>query len=336
LLLAYHLTNHYQIVHVHNMPDLLVFAALVPRLFGAKLVLHFHDLMPEVYVSKNGIDGGSAIVRLLRLQERLAAFFAHTVITANAAFKARLVERGVPASKITVVNNYPDPRVFSPQRHPKHSDGHGTPFTLLYPGGIVPRYGLNTAVRALPQLSTKIRQLRLIIVGPPTEHARELANLARALKVSAFIQIRPSVASDAVAQLMAEADVGIYPALPDVHMNIATPTKVLEYAAMGLPIIASRLPAVTNLFPDSAVLFFEAGDVDQFAACVLELYANPTRRKDLAENAAALLAAAYTWNSESRAYFHCLNQLLPSHIGPLVAKDSSVQPWRMSETAQDA
>jgi len=51
-LLALFARNRYQIIHVHNMPDFLIFTALVPKLFGAKLILDIHDPMPEFYLSK--------------------------------------------------------------------------------------------------------------------------------------------------------------------------------------------------------------------------------------------------------------------------------------------
>ena len=49
IILAYRtLWRRYDIVHVHNMPDFLVFSALVPKLFGSKVLLDLHDPMPEL------------------------------------------------------------------------------------------------------------------------------------------------------------------------------------------------------------------------------------------------------------------------------------------------
>ncbi len=51
LVLTYR-ARRYDVVHVHNMPDFLVFAAFWPRAFARKVVLDVHDLMPEAYCSK--------------------------------------------------------------------------------------------------------------------------------------------------------------------------------------------------------------------------------------------------------------------------------------------
>jgi len=309
-LLVLYIKNRYQIIHVHNMPDFLVFTALIPRLLGAQLVLDIHDPMPEVYMSKYQCQTDNLIIRLIELQERLSGMFACTIITANSSFKNNLVRRGVPVDKITVVNNVPDARVFNRDKY--HPGGHCASgyFTLIYPGTIAPRYGLDVPIRALPQLVTQIPRLRLVIIGPPTEHAKELAALAEHLKVSSYVEFRPPVPTEEVPHQIAYADVGIYTAIPDPHMSIATPTKVLEYAVMGIPIIAPRLEVLEALFLDSAIMFFEPGNVGQFACCVLELFSNPSRRAELVQKADSSYVRTVSWSYERRMYFNVLNRLL--------------------------
>ncbi len=69
-------------VHVHNMPDFLVFAALIPRLFGKKLVLDIHDSMLETYQGKFG-RLNPLLTALLILEERASAAFCHSIICVN-------------------------------------------------------------------------------------------------------------------------------------------------------------------------------------------------------------------------------------------------------------
>ena len=309
-LLALHIKNRYQVIHVHNMPDFLAFVALIPRILGAKLILDVHDPMPEFYMSKYQRQTESALVRLVRVQEKLSSMLAHAVITANSNFKNRLVKRGIPADKITVVRNVPDPKVFDRSRYKKECRSKSKYFTLIYPGTIAPRYGLDVAILALPQLMTKIPQLRLVIIGPESEHGNELATLAEQLGVSSFVQFKPAIPPEEVPKQIIRAHVGIYPALPDPHMSIATPSKVLDYAVMGIPIIASRLKVLEDLLADSAIMFFEPGNVDQFARCVLELFDSPARRDELVRNADNTFVRTLSWSDERRAYFNLLNRLL--------------------------
>ena len=307
-----HLTRHYAVVHVHNMPDFFVLAAIIPRLFGAKVILDIHDPMPEFYQSKYGRQSHMLGVRLLRWQERLSAALAHFVITANENFRGNLIARGIAAEKIAVVNNVADPRWFDRSRFPLSRRQPHTRFTLIYPGTIAPRYGLEVVVRALPLLIADI-PLRLLLIGPHTPHVDELVALANQLGVAGCVEVKGVIPVHEVPQHIAEADVGIYPALPDPHMSIATPTKVLEYAVMGIPTVASRLKIVEDMFGESAVQFFEPGNVEQFAACVRELYYNPAHREALVRNADHVFVRTHKWENERHVYFSVMNSLLGVH-----------------------
>jgi len=309
-LLTLYIQNHYQVIHVHNMPDFLAFTALIPGTLGAKLILDIRDPMPEIYMSKREHLTNALVVKLMQVQEKLSSLLADAIIAANSNFKDNLVERGIPAHKITIVNYVPDPKVFDRGGFKEERRNQDRHFTLIYPGTIAPRYGLDVAIRALPLLVTKIPQIRLMIIGPQTEHVGELAALAQQLGVSFFVQFKPVIPVDEVSGQIGQADVGIYPALPDPHMDIATPMKVLEYAVMGIPIIASRLKILEDLFTDSALMLFDPGNVDQFARCVLELFRNPARREQLVRNADSVFVRPHSWSNERRAYFDLLDRLL--------------------------
>jgi glycosyltransferase involved in cell wall biosynthesis len=319
-LLRLQIRNRYDLIHIHNMPDFLVFTGLLPKLLGAKIILDIHDPMPEFYRSKFDAGAGSSIVSLLKLQERVSASIAHAVIAANANFRRNLIRRGVPASKITVINNVADAKIFNRALYNQLQHPRCGRFTLIYPGTIAPRYNLDTAIRALPLLLPAIPHVRLLVIGPQVDHVDELTALAAELGVLQAVEFRPSLPVHEVAQAMACADVGIYTAQPGPHMSIATPTKVLEYAAMGLPIVASRLAVLEEFFPESAIRFFEPGNVTHFAQAVLELYAEPGRRHELVEHADHHFVRKFSWESEQAKYLKLLQQLLPTKMAQPVVK----------------
>jgi glycosyltransferase involved in cell wall biosynthesis len=146
-----HFRGRLDVVHIHNMPDILVLAAIVPRLLGSKLLLDIHDPMPELYMSRNH-DSRSALVRALRFQERISCWLADRVITVNDTMRETLAAKGVSGDKIFIVHNFPDRSHFPiadlPNRWPKAPDN----LVLLYCGMVTEHYNLGLAVRAMAVL----------------------------------------------------------------------------------------------------------------------------------------------------------------------------------------
>jgi len=301
--------NHYDVIHFHNMPDFLVFTGLIPKIFGAKIILDIHDPLPEMYMSKFPSKENSIAMKLIRLEERLSAAFSHWVITANTHFKDNLIKRGIPARKITTINNYPDTDIFQFSKRPAEGSVHHDQFTLIFPGTIAPRYGLEVAINAMPTLIREIPNIHLLIIGRLFEHAASLISLAESLGVTHYVEFRPGIPNKKIPELLLQADVGIYPALPDRHMSIAIPGKLLEFAIMGLPIISSRLQIVEEMFDDTAVMFFEPGNAEEFAQCVKALYEDEALRKRMVQRADETLAQKHSLDHEVRKYLSLLNNL---------------------------
>jgi glycosyltransferase involved in cell wall biosynthesis len=306
-----HLRNHYDVIHVHNIPDFFVFTAILPKLLGARIILDIHDPMPELYLSKFGGHVNGFISRVIQLQEKISCSMANSVITANSNFKANLVKRGIPPGKISVVNNVPNSLLFNRNAYINQRHSKKESFTLIYPGTLAPRYGLEISIKALVELIPKIPQICLVVIGGYSSYQETLVQLANQLGVISHVQFNPIVPVEEVPYILAGADVGIYPALCSPHMNIATPTKVLEYAYMGIPIIASRLKILEDLFGDSAIKYFEPGNSKQFAECVLELFETPALREELVRNADREYIQKNSWENEFNVYLNTINQLLP-------------------------
>jgi glycosyltransferase involved in cell wall biosynthesis len=325
LLLGFLLTRmfikeHYDVIHVHNMPDFLVFSSLIPKMFGAKIILDIHDPMPEVYLSKFPKANNDFGVKLIRLEEKVSTRFADAVITANSHFRKNLITRGVQSSKITVVHNFPDPNIFSRLAYSSTKEKKREHFTLIFPGTIAPRYGLEVAIRAMPQIKSKIKNVKLLIIGQEDGYAKSLVSLANQLGVASVVEFRPAVRLEAIPKLLAQADIGIYPALPDPHMRIAVPGKLLEFAAMGIPVLSSRLEIVEEIFGDTAAVLFEPGNSNQFAKSVIKLYKNPRLREKLIHNADRTILQKRSWEQEFIAYLNVLARLLPEEIKTIDTK----------------
>src|SRR5215211_3112164 len=79
-----HLSSHFDVVEVDNMPDLLVFSALIPKLTGARVILYIADPMADLMVRSKGLSPRHPLVRMLAWLELVCAAFADKVIVPNA------------------------------------------------------------------------------------------------------------------------------------------------------------------------------------------------------------------------------------------------------------
>src|SRR5208282_2958080 len=127
-----HRCERYDLIHVHNIPDFLVFAAWYPKLTGAKVILDIHDIVPEFFASKFGVTDRSGLVRALKLVEKFSAAFANHVILANHLWLAKYASRSSRKDRCSVFLNHVDSRVFPPRPGPP---ANGKP-VILFPGGL--------------------------------------------------------------------------------------------------------------------------------------------------------------------------------------------------------
>lgn len=302
-----HLRKPYDIVQAHTMPDFLMFTALVPKILGAKLVLDIHDLMPELYVSKYGSSRSTWMFAFFRWIEKRSVAFADRAIAVHRPHLDVLVEHGNPRAKFSVLLNVPDHRVFTRQARIKP---RGDDFILLYHGTIPRRAGLHVALRALVRVREEIPNVRFRILGRG-ESMEELRVLAAQLNVSDIVDWIPTVPIEELPAIIKEADIGIVPYTADAFTRYVLPTKLLEYVAIGVPTVVSRLASVEAYFDSSMVAYFEPGNDVELAEQILNLYRNPELGARLASRAFDF-TNTYNWAQQRQVYFGLIDSLLPA------------------------
>lgn len=305
-----HLRRHYQIIQVHNMPDILVFSALLPRLTGARLLLDLHDPMPEVYMSKYQVAENHWVIRLLRLMEGLSVRMADAVITPNSAFRDLFVSRGCSPSKIRVVMNSADERFFKiPQPSPASISDvqRNGSFVLMYHGTLTRRYGIDKALQAIAAVRGQIPRLSFQVYGEG-EYVPHFLKAVEALRLQDVVRYHGNVALETIAQVIPQIDVGLIPNEPSRLWDLAVPTRVFEYLAMGKPAIAPRTQGILDYFDDESLCFFESGNAASLAQAIWSLYRDPERRRRLAEKGTAV-CKQYDWLRQSPAFVALVRSL---------------------------
>jgi glycosyltransferase involved in cell wall biosynthesis len=300
-----HLKRRYDVVEVHTMPDFLVFAAAIPKLFGAKVLLDVHDLSPEMYQSKFGLARSHWFIRLLKWIERRSVSFADRAIAVHEPHLEVLARHGNPKDKFDVLLNVADPRLFFPRTT---EPAPGAPFKLVYHGTIARRHGLDVAVRAVNLARGEIDRMEFAIIGVGDDVPR-IERLVAELGLEDVVRLSKGVVPlDTLVPLVADAHVGVVPIRNDDFTKYMLPVKLLEYVALGIPVACSDTETIRAYFDAGMLAFFRPGDERDLAERLVELYRHPERRRALAEQANTF-NERFSWDSQKQKYYEVIDSL---------------------------
>jgi glycosyltransferase involved in cell wall biosynthesis len=301
-----HLRHRYDAVHVHNVPDFLVFTAWLPKLTGAKIILDIHDLVPEFYASKFRVPDTAPAVKMLARVERASAGFSDHVIISNHLWHKLFVQRSVHEGKCSVFINRVDSKVFY-RRDRLRNDGR---LIIMFPGGLQWHQGLDIAIRAFAQLPEKLPTAEFHIYGDGNMKD-ELLALARELRLTDKVRFFDPLPAVQIAQVMSDADLGVVPKRADSFGNEAYSTKIMEFMSVGVPVIVSKTTIDQYYFNDSVVRFFESGNVDALAAAMIEVLTNPSLRQNMVARASEY-AVQNSWEVRKADYLQLVDSLCSS------------------------
>ena len=292
------LSKRYDLIYVHNMPDFLVFCALVPKLLGARVILDQHDPMPELMQTIFNKGEESFPVRILKMLEKVSLAFATKVITVNIACQKIFSRRSCKAEKIGVVMNAPDESIFPyrpadsyPVRDAK------SPFVIMYHGSLVERNGLGLAVDALALLKDSVPNAELRVFGKKTAYLDEVMAKASEMGLDEKVQYMGPRPVNKLAGEIENCDLGVIPNPLNTFTEINTPTRIFEYLALGKPVVAPSTSGIRDYFEPGTLFFFEPGNARDLAARVSEVAADRVEANRVAAKGQAVYQA-HCWQQE--------------------------------------
>ena len=301
--------ERYDLVHVHSVPDFEVFAAVVPKLTGSKIILDIHDLVPEFYLSKFKGTERSLTFRLLTTVERVSARFSDHVIAANHIWEKRLQERSVKQSKCTTILNFPDTEIFQ-ARGRTRTDNR---FVILYPGTLNYHQGIDIAIRALALIRDQVPQAEFHIYGSG-EQLNPLKALVEDLGLEKRVFLMGTKPLHEISSVIENADLGVVPKRSNSFGNEAFSTKILEFMSLGVPVVVPDTAIDSYYFNNSVVKFFHANDEKSLADAILLMIKNPELRQKFSRDAAEFVLK-YSWDMNKDTYLNLVDSLVQSSNG---------------------
>lgn len=293
-------TRRYDLVYVHNMPDILVLSALLPKALGAKVILDLHDPMPELMMTIFKLDKDSLSVRLLQQIEKWSIARANSVVTVSITFKRVFSARSCRPEKVEVVMNSPDGEIFrfrEPSLQVTAKGDSRKPFVIMYHGSLVERNGLDLAVEALAYVRQTVPGAELRIYGSPTPFLDRVMSMAKDKGLREVVHfLGPRQLEDLVGEIEG-CDVGIIPNHRNSFTDINTPTRIFEYLALGKPAIVPSTSGIRDYFSKESLVFFESGNAVDMARSIAYVSSHPVEVTEIVRRGQEVYQQHY-WQKE--------------------------------------
>jgi glycosyltransferase involved in cell wall biosynthesis len=302
-----HGRRRYRLVQVATLPDFLAFVAAPLKLSGVPLLLDLHEDMPEFFRDRFAHPALQPLLPAIRGAAKASAWVADELITVHEPLRELSIARGVPPDKISVVMNSADADLFDAARHPRRPFMEDGELRLIHHSNLQRIYGLEVLIDAVALIGPDL-PIRADIYGDGPLRSQLEAAVERT-GTADRVHLNGPVPIDELPALIAAADVSVIPSLPEPYMHYSLSTKLLEYAALGMPIVASDLRTIRAHFTDAAIHYVPGGDPEALAGAFRSVAADPVGTARLGAEARRQ-EAQYEWAEQARRYVAIVERLL--------------------------
>jgi glycosyltransferase involved in cell wall biosynthesis len=303
------MTEGFDVIHAHNPPDTLFIVGVVHRIFGKRFVFDHHDLSPELYLSRYRTNNGGMVARILQVLERCSLKLASVVIVTNASYRdIDITRHRISADKVFIVRNGPDlkrVRLVEPDVELRR-----TKRTILgYVGAMNPQDGVDYLLRAAHHLLRDLHRndFLCVIIGDGDSRP-ELEALARTLGLEGHVLFTGFIPDDVMMRYLSTADICLDPNPSSPLNDVSTWIKVMEYMALGKPMVSFDLKE-TRTSAGEAALYVPPNDEPAFARAIAALMDDPSKRSRMGEIGRARVQSELNWSITSRNLLKAYDRL---------------------------
>jgi glycosyltransferase involved in cell wall biosynthesis len=288
------------VVHACNPPDLLFVVARMLKRQGARFVFDQHDLVPELYLSR--FDRGQDVLyRAVLRAERATYRAADVVIATNESYREVALTRGKMApDKVFVVRSAPAVERFQ-EVPPEPELKKGKPHLLCYLGVMGPQDGVDYALNTLAALRDEQGRTdwHAVFVGAG-DTFDDMVALADTLGLADQVEFTGRIPDADLVRYLSTADVCLSPDPKNPLNDVSTMNKVMEYMAMGKPVVSFDLREA-RVSAGPAAVYARANDVAEFAKLTAQLMDDPAERARMGELGRARVSGELSWARSSEA-----------------------------------
>jgi glycosyltransferase involved in cell wall biosynthesis len=294
-------TEGFDVIQSANPPDLFFFIAALFKPFGKKFVFDHHDLMPEICDSRWS-GWKHRVMRTLSIgSERLTFRTADRVIATNESYKQVATTRGgIPADRIAVVRSAPRLSRFKPVQ-PNDKWRRGKRYLVAYLGVMGPNDGLDYLLHSIGQIVYQHHRedIHFILVGGG-DLQPVIIQMSRAMGLDRFVTFTGRIPDGQMIEILSTADLCVAPDPKDPLNDLSTMNKIIEYMALGKPIVSYDLKE-SMISAGEAALFVEANNTAEFGNQIVRLLEDPEKRRLMGKIGRERFETILAWEYQEKA-----------------------------------
>ncbi len=276
-----YLRHGFQVIQGCNPPDDIFLVALPFKILGIKYIFDHHDVNPELYLAK--YEREDFFYKTLVWLEKLTYRFADVVMATNASYKdVALTRGGRDPEDVFIVRNGPDLEWFKPVP-PVPALKHGKRYLVGYVGVMSIQEGLDILLDVAVHIKKSGRNdvhFTCVGGGPGLVSLRQMV---KDKNVEDIVNFTGRIPDKDLLEVLSTADVCVNPDKPCQMNDISTMIKIMEYMALGKPIVQFDLKEGRFSAGEASLYSDNSNQVPDFAAKILWLLDNPDARQKMGE-----------------------------------------------------
>ncbi|VAW79318.1 Glycosyltransferase, partial [hydrothermal vent metagenome] len=290
------LTRGFDAIHACNPPDNIFLVGGFFKLFGKKFLFDHHDINPELYEAKFGRR--DFFYKVMLAWERWTFKIADVSIATNESYKRIAIERGgMPEERVFVVRSGPKlerMKIMPPVNTLKK----GRNYLVGYVGVMGAQEGIDYLLRSAKYIVHELGRtdVHFGLVGGGTS-LEEMKAYANELGVGDYVTFTGRVPDQEMLEMLNTADVCVNPDVANEMNDKSTMNKIMEYMALGKPIVQFDL-SEGRFSAQEASLYARENDEQDMANKIIELLDNPQKREEMGAFGRKRVEEELAWNHE--------------------------------------
>ncbi len=291
-------SHSFDVIHIHDLP-LAKLGYEMSQKNGIPFVLDLHENWPALLGISQHTN--TFIGKLLSSNsqwedyEKKYVSLADKVIVVVEEAKERISGLGVDPSRIYIVSNTINPDHFDFTEQEKDSEY----ITMVYGGGINYHRGLQTVIGALPEIVTKIPNIKVWLIGKGS-YVKTLKSQASELGVERYVEFYDWMPLKELLKRVSQSDIALIPHIKSPHTDSTIPHKLFQYMYAGIPTLASDCdPLKRILLETSTGAIFKDQDTKDFASMLFKLVQDSYFREGIPENGKKWVEKKYNWDADA-------------------------------------